>query len=331
MTTITCSSPNNNHGLDKSPWPHQTSHGPYGKVCFEPSNVASHESPGNAPFKLPFKLTQPTKTSLYFSNGESLFLCFHALQTLSETFVYGFAGDGEVLQDAEARESEAVEAEAAAFEGPVPRAFQIILFKVQQSGHLAQLAQAMLWLFMLFHGVAMQYLRVAQQSHVGSAVSGLEEKSLWCATDGTALGRGTGCKVLEKKTLEELRGTVLQEPKPEDPEADDAADADAADADGEESHGDEPVFADGTHALDTLSFDHGWFEDNLAGLLDAIFQNLQSQKRYLDRVDIPAACEEVRRDLDQRLRRHTNRKGEVQATSSPKSEKSNAECRLGII
>lgn len=33
---------------------------------------------------------------------------------------------------------------------------------------------------------------------------------------------------------------------------------------------------------------------------------------YLDRVDIPAACEEVRRDLDQQLRRHTNRKGEVQ-------------------
>lgn len=169
------------------------------------------------------------------------------------------AAKAKVHQDAESRETEAVEAETAAFEG-------------------------------------------------------LEEKSLWCATDGTALGGGTGCKVLEKKTLEELRGTVLQEPKPEaDADADAADAADAADVDGEaESHGDEPVFADGTQALDTLSFDHGWFEENLAGLRDAIFQNLQSQKRYLDRVDIPAACEEVRRDLDQRLRRHTNRKGEVQ-------------------
>ena len=57
---------------------------------------------------------------------------------------------------------------------------------------------------------------------------------------------------------------MLQEPKPEaDADADAADAADAADVDGEaESHGDEPVFADGTQALDTLSFDHGWFEEN---------------------------------------------------------------------
>lgn len=117
--------------------------------------------------------------------------------------------------------------------------------------------------------------------------------------------------MLEKRSLEELRGTVLQEPQPEpgaseDPEA-------AEESRGDEREQMEPVFADGTQALDTLSFDHGWFEENLAGLRTAIFENLGSQKRYLDRVDIPAACEEVRRDLDQRLRRHTNRKGEVQA------------------
>ena len=130
---------------------------------------------------------------------------------------------------------------------------------------------------------------------------------MWCGEGGNPLGEGTGCKVLEKRSLEELRGTVLQEPQPAEADADPEAEGEAVD-----SQSDEPVFADGTHALDTLSFDHGWFEENLAGLRDAIFQNLQSQKRYLDRVDIPAACEEVRRDLDQRLRRHTNRKGEVQ-------------------
>jgi len=141
---------------------------------------------------------------------------------------------------------------------------------------------------------------------------GLEEKSLWCE-DGIPLGETTGCKVLEKRSLEELRGTVLQEPPvaPASEESPDGAEP-SGDSPGD-GHADEvPMFADGTHALDTLSFDHGWFEENLFGLRNAIFQNLGSQKRYLDRVDIPAACEEVRRDLDQRLRRHTNRKGEVQ-------------------
>lgn len=122
--------------------------------------------------------------------------------------------------------------------------------------------------------------------------------------------------MLEKRSLEELRGSVLQEP----PVASSEESPDGAEPSGdsqEDGHGDEvPMFADGTHALDTLSFDHGWFEENLSGLRNAIFQNLGSQKRYLDRVDIPAACEEVRRDLDQRLRRHTNRKGEVQADAN---------------
>eukprot|EP00913_Durusdinium_trenchii_P012976 g12184.t1 len=184
----------------------------------------------------------------------------------------------QLRQDAEAREAEAVEAEAAAFEG-------------------------------------------------------LEEKSLWVSAEDVPLGRGlewgkrgeqvdwsegTGCKVLEKKSLPELRGTVLQEHPIDGPsDADGAPDGTAAAADGADDGATdgsdaEPVFADGTRALETLSFDHSWFEENLYGLREAIFQNLQTQKRYLDRVDIPAACEEVRRDLDQRLRRHTNRKGEVQ-------------------
>ncbi|CAK8993853.1 unnamed protein product [Durusdinium trenchii] len=151
-----------------------------------------------------------------------------------------------------------------------------------------------------------------------AAFEGLEEKSLWVSAEDVPLGEGTGCKVLEKKSLPELRGTVLQEHPIDGPsDADGAPDGTAAAADGADDGATdgsdaEPVFADGTRALETLSFDHSWFEENLYGLREAIFQNLQTQKRYLDRVDIPAACEEVRRDLDQRLRRHTNRKGEVQ-------------------
>lgn len=43
-----------------------------------------------------------------------------------------------------------------------------------------------------------------------------------------------------------------------------------------------------------------------------VFTQLASSREYLSRLDISGACEEVRRQLDQRLRRHTNRKGEVQ-------------------
>ncbi|CAE7487991.1 Zc3h6 [Symbiodinium pilosum] len=137
--------------------------------------------------------------------------------------------------------------------------------------------------------------------------AGLEEKSEWTP------GEGTGCRVLENLGLEDLRGQILQPPEPEPTEPDAGA---AGGASGEPVEGEsmdtEPKFADGTDALDTLAFDNSWFEENLSSLRSAIFENLAGQKRYLDRVDIPAACEEVRRDLDQRLRRHTNRKGEVQ-------------------
>ena len=135
-----------------------------------------------------------------------------------------------------------------------------------------------------------------------TSFEGLEEKSDW------PQGEGTGCRVLEKFALEELRGQILQPP----PEAEPTEPPPGEPAEGEEEPT-EPRFADGTDALDTLAFDNEWFEENLSSLRGAIFENLSSQKRYLDRVDIPAACEEVRRDLDQRLRRHTNRKGEVQA------------------
>ena len=123
--------------------------------------------------------------------------------------------------------------------------------------------------------------------------------------------------MLENLGLEDLRGQILQPPEPEPTEPDAGA---AGGASGEPVEGEsmdtEPKFADGTDALDTLAFDNSWFEENLSSLRSAIFENLAGQKRYLDRVDIPAACEEVRRDLDQRLRRHTNRKGEVQACLS---------------
>ena len=130
----------------------------------------------------------------------------------------------------------------------------------------------------------------------------LEGKGDW------PMGEGTGCKVLENVGLQDLRQQILQ--PPESPEAEPTeAEPGAEETEATET---EPRFADGTEALDTLAFDNDWFEDNLTSLRSAIFENLTGQKRYLDRVDIPAACEEVRRDLDQRLRRHTNRKGEVQ-------------------
>ncbi|CAE7840485.1 Zc3h6 [Symbiodinium sp. KB8] len=132
--------------------------------------------------------------------------------------------------------------------------------------------------------------------------AGLEEKSGW------PLGEGTGCRVLEKWVLEDLRQQILQPPESQGQEETPAE----VGPEGESDVLEEPKFADGTEALDTLAFDNDWFEENLSSLRSAIFENLIGQKRYLDRVDIPAACEEVRRDLDQRLRRHTNRKGEVQ-------------------
>jgi len=136
--------------------------------------------------------------------------------------------------------------------------------------------------------------------------AGLEEKSSW------PLGEGTGCLVLEKFLLEDLRQQILQPPEGQGQGPQAQEETPAAEAPEESEVLEEPKFADGTEALDTLAFDNDWFEDNLSSLRSAIFENLVGQKRYLDRVDIPAACEEVRRDLDQRLRRHTNRKGEVQ-------------------
>ena len=141
--------------------------------------------------------------------------------------------------------------------------------------------------------------------------AGLEEKSSW------PLGQGTGCLVLEKFLLEDLRQQILQPPEGQGQGPQAQEETPAAEAPEESEVLEEPKFADGTEALDTLAFDNDWFEDNLSSLRSAIFENLVGQKRYLDRVDIPAACEEVRRDLDQRLRRHTNRKGEVQARLAP--------------
>ena len=66
------------------------------------------------------------------------------------------------------------------------------------------------------------------------AFEGLEEKSRWSQAGGT------GCKVLELKTLEELRDKVLQEPEVEHTE------------EGEEVVHEEPVFADGATLRDPV-------------------------------------------------------------------------------
>mmetsp|Transcript_61884 Transcript_61884/g.109955 ORF Transcript_61884/g.109955 Transcript_61884/m.109955 type:complete len:1538 (-) Transcript_61884:220-4833(-) len=144
-------------------------------------------------------------------------------------------------------------------------------------------------------------------AHEAEAAEPLAEISEW--PDGA----GTGCRVLERLELPNLAEVVLAPVTPGEGEGGEEGAEAEADGDGT---GDEqmlePHFADGTSALDTLSFENSWLEHHLASTRDSIFKNITSMRQYLDRVDIVGACEEVRRDLDQRLRRHTNRKGEVQ-------------------
>eukprot|EP00930_Biecheleria_cincta_P035834 TRINITY_DN24625_c0_g1_i3.p1 TRINITY_DN24625_c0_g1~~TRINITY_DN24625_c0_g1_i3.p1 ORF type:complete len:918 (-),score=218.72 TRINITY_DN24625_c0_g1_i3:395-3148(-) len=133
-------------------------------------------------------------------------------------------------------------------------------------------------------------------------------------------GTGSGCRVLERCSLKDLCEQVLFPPEQNAAEGADGdtagdnpePDGDAAAADAEPVGEAEPRFADGTKALDTLNFDIDWLQDCFGKSREGIFKNIQVARQYLERVDIPAACEEVRRELDQRLRRHTNRKGEVQ-------------------
>merc|ERR1719218_389601 len=62
-----------------------------------------------------------------------------------------------------------------------------------------------------------------------------------------------------------------------------------------------------------LNFSPTVLEDQLKTLRTGIFKYLTTTRRSLrDDIDILARCEDVARHLDQTLRKHTNRKGEVQ-------------------
>jgi len=69
---------------------------------------------------------------------------------------------------------------------------------------------------------------------------------------------------------------------------------------------------DGTEVLAVLDFDLDWLEESFGSLRTNVFDQLNVDRTHLGRIDTPGIMEEVRRQLDQRLRRHTNRKGEVQ-------------------
>eukprot|EP00933_Yihiella_yeosuensis_P062294 TRINITY_DN6524_c0_g1_i11.p1 TRINITY_DN6524_c0_g1~~TRINITY_DN6524_c0_g1_i11.p1 ORF type:complete len:1339 (+),score=386.61 TRINITY_DN6524_c0_g1_i11:47-4018(+) len=151
-----------------------------------------------------------------------------------------------------------------------------------------------------------------------AAAEGLADLEEWPKADSTA------CRVLARLGLADFREEVMGGPPgvlpPPETEPGEEANAEAAAEGGadaevepEEKAEEEPArLYDGTLALVALQFDTSWLEENLEKVREDVFGNVGVNKKYLDRVDIPAACEECRRDLDQRLRRHTNRKGEVQ-------------------
>ncbi|CAE8611415.1 unnamed protein product [Polarella glacialis] len=150
-----------------------------------------------------------------------------------------------------------------------------------------------------------------------AAAEALQEAAGWPE------GSSTGCSVLERMSLHELRLEVVAEHLMSTttggtpPEAVEATPA-VAEGGEEGAEGDmvpehkEPAFADGTLALQALHFDDEWLEPRFGTVQKGIFKNLTSYVAHLGRVDTPMCCEEVRRDLDQQLRKHTNRKGEVQ-------------------
>merc|ERR1719271_2094092 len=62
-----------------------------------------------------------------------------------------------------------------------------------------------------------------------------------------------------------------------------------------------------------LNFMPSWVEESLKDTRTAIFKYLTSTRKSMRvEIDIMGRCEEVARNLDQVLRKHTNRKGEVQ-------------------
>lgn len=73
-----------------------------------------------------------------------------------------------------------------------------------------------------------------------------------------------------------------------------------------------PRFADGSEVLEKLQIEDDFLEACLERVRRTVFVQLAESRQQLDRVDVEGATEDVRRQLDHRLRKHTNRKGAVQ-------------------
>jgi len=73
-----------------------------------------------------------------------------------------------------------------------------------------------------------------------------------------------------------------------------------------------PKFFDGSLALAALEIEGDWLDERLEEERRLVFAHLAVERDKLDEVDIQDAVEKIRVQLDHRLRKHTNRKGEVQ-------------------
>jgi hypothetical protein len=144
----------------------------------------------------------------------------------------------------------------------------------------------------------------------------------WPEGDKTPADVGTGIKVFERMGLEMLRDGLVgplgtapsKAPSPVDAEGADAPPAEDADEtatqDPDEGN---PRRADGEPVLLMLNFMPSFLEENLKDTRSKIFEYLTNTRKSLrEEIDILARCEEIARNLDQTLRKHTNRKGEVQ-------------------
>jgi hypothetical protein len=121
-------------------------------------------------------------------------------------------------------------------------------------------------------------------------------------------GEKSGCTILINESVQQMRMRILGVKQL-------TADAGVQDDTGEpvtEEVGHIPRFADGTECLVRLKFEDEWLEQRCEKVRRTIFVQLGESREHLDRVDVDGAVEELRRQLDHRLRKHTNRKGAVQ-------------------
>jgi hypothetical protein len=94
-----------------------------------------------------------------------------------------------------------------------------------------------------------------------------------------------------------------------------AAEGEAQAQDDEEKDEEIPRSADGVPCIEEIIIPPSWVEEKVRALRNIVFRYMNEQREMLDadaQAEILAAQEELTQQLDERLRRHTNRKGEVQ-------------------